>query len=303
MTTGLDPNKAKTARRVIEVLEFFDEQHRQATVMDIARRYKRPQSSTSELLAILVEMGLLYKDANSRCFMPTPRAAMLGSIFQPNLVRDGRLSMLTERLSAQTGLGVAVMGMVGLDAQIFRWICGARAVATTLPNGLAGGAQSPLHESPAGWLLLSTLAPERRAGTLRRLRAEAPADHKFSPSDLAERIGVAGQQGYAVGPAGFGVRSAQMCALLLPTEPGERPMALSFIYEACDKIDAAGLAGLLQRSVQSCLHQASSQIVDFEERRAGPEEEAVAELAGPAMDEPAGRLTRPPVAWPRRAQG
>jgi DNA-binding IclR family transcriptional regulator len=118
MTTGLDPNKAKTARRVIEVLEFFDEQNRHATVMDIARRYKRPQSSTSELLAILVEMGLLYKDPTSRSFTPTPRAAMLGSMCQPRMVRDGRLSMLMERLAAQTGYGAAVTGKVGQQVQM-----------------------------------------------------------------------------------------------------------------------------------------------------------------------------------------
>ena len=54
MATVLDPNKAKTARRVIEVLEFFDEQKRHATVMDIARRYDQPLSRAHpELLAIL----------------------------------------------------------------------------------------------------------------------------------------------------------------------------------------------------------------------------------------------------------
>src|SRR5438093_10206017 len=74
-----EANKAKTARRVIEVLEYFDEQNPHATVMDIVRRYKRPQSSTSELLASLVEMGILYKDAASRSYTPTPRAALLGS--------------------------------------------------------------------------------------------------------------------------------------------------------------------------------------------------------------------------------
>ena len=53
------PNKAKIARRVIEVLDFFDDENREASVMDIVRRYGRPQSSTSELLASLVELGLL----------------------------------------------------------------------------------------------------------------------------------------------------------------------------------------------------------------------------------------------------
>src|SRR5262245_41006196 len=79
MVVVREPSKAKTARRVIEVLEYFDEEHRQATVMDIVRRYNRPQSSTSELLASLVDMGILYKDASSRSYTLTPRAAILGS--------------------------------------------------------------------------------------------------------------------------------------------------------------------------------------------------------------------------------
>src|SRR5579871_2967131 len=145
MATVLDPNKAKTARRVIEVLEYFDEQRRQATVMDIARRYKRPQSSTSELLAILVEMGLLYKDSSARYYTPTPRAAMLGSLFQPSPVRDGRLAMLTDRLVAQTGLGTGLMGMVGLNVQMYHWMEGLKPLASVTP--LHGGLQAELCES------------------------------------------------------------------------------------------------------------------------------------------------------------
>ena len=75
-------NKAKIARRVVEVLQFFDEAHPQATVMDIVRRYVRPQSRTSELLSSLVELGILYKDGQSRSYRPTPRAAMLGGSTQ-----------------------------------------------------------------------------------------------------------------------------------------------------------------------------------------------------------------------------
>ncbi|MBY0420814.1 MAG: helix-turn-helix domain-containing protein, partial [Parvularculaceae bacterium] len=99
MTIGLESNnKAKVAKRVVEVLEFFDEDHPQATVMDLVRRYKWPQSSTSELLSSLVDLGLLYKDGAARTYSLTPRAAMLGSVTQPDIVRDGRLTRTIERL-------------------------------------------------------------------------------------------------------------------------------------------------------------------------------------------------------------
>ena len=91
-------NKDKNARRVIEVLDFFDDSHREATVMDIVRRYQRPQSSTSELLSSLVELGLLEKDSQARTYRLTPRAAMIGTGSQSGVVRDGRLVRLVDRL-------------------------------------------------------------------------------------------------------------------------------------------------------------------------------------------------------------
>ena len=112
---SMESNKAKIAKRVVEVLEFFDADHPRATVMDIVRRFNRPQSSTSELLSSLVELGLLYKDPYSRSYSPTPRAALLACSVQKGIVRDGRLSSLVDRLSAQTGLAVAVFGMVAND--------------------------------------------------------------------------------------------------------------------------------------------------------------------------------------------
>jgi DNA-binding IclR family transcriptional regulator len=252
MGTGLDSNKAKTARRVIEVLEFFDEQNRDATVMDIARRYDRPQSSTSELLTLLVEMGMLYKDLGSRSYRPTPRAAMLGSLCQPNLVRDGRISMLTERLVAQTGLGTAFLGMVGLQVQLFRFLRG----STPMNTHIYGGLQTRLCDSAAGWLLMSTLAPERRDGIIRRLRAESGDDRKFSCAELSERVQECARRGYVAGPSGFSP-SSNMCAVMLPCGPGERPTVLGFIYDASTEIDSPALIALLRRSIQNCVHQST----------------------------------------------
>ena len=251
METGLLPNKAKTARRVIEILEYFDDCQNEATVMDIARRYDAPQSSTSELLAILVEMGLLYKDPVTRCYAPTPRAAMLGSQFQPSAVRDGRLAMLTDRLVAQTGVGVALTGMVGLNVQLFRWMPGNKPVATSAPNALSSGFQKRLCDSAAGWLLLSTLPTQKCEAMIRRMRAEAGADNRFDVAELMERVRLCGQRGYAVGSAGFGA-SAEMCAILLPKDAEDRPMALGFIYEPSREIDPNSLVALLEKSAQSC---------------------------------------------------
>jgi DNA-binding IclR family transcriptional regulator len=243
-----ESNKAKIARRVIEVLEFFDEAHPQATVMDIVRRFNRPQSSTSELLSSLVNLGLLYKNPCSRSYSPTPRAAMLGTAVQPSMVRDGRLTGLIDRLSAQTGLGVAVFGMVGLKAQIFNWRAGKRIMRTSNPDGFNGGQQEHLSDSAVGWLLLSTIAQARREGMIRRLNAEASSERKFSFPEMAGRVQLCDELKHANGMAGYG-SIADIMAVLLPGQAENQPLAIGLVYEPSAQIDPAALLQSLSDAV------------------------------------------------------
>jgi DNA-binding IclR family transcriptional regulator len=238
--SSIQSNKAKIAKRVIEVLEFFDEQHPQATVMDIVRRFNRPQSSTSELLSSLVDLGLLYKDPCSRSYSPTPRAAMLGTSSQSGMMRDGRLTGIIDRLSAQTGLGVAVFGMVGLKVQIFSWRGGNRILRTADPAGFCGGQQESLCESSVGWLLLSTVAQPRRDGMIRRLNAEAAPERKFSFTDMAAQVQQCRELRHNSGVAGFG-SLADITAMLLPGQPENQPLAIGFVYEPSGQVDPVGL--------------------------------------------------------------
>lgn len=244
-----ESNKAKIAKRVVEVLDYFDDQHREATVMDIVRRYNRPQSSTSELLSSLVDLGLLYKDPYSRSYSLTPRAAMIGAVAQPDFVRSGGLTTLVDRVTAQTGLSIAVFGMVGLNAQVFNFRLGARQMAAANRVTLAKGLQERLSSSAAGWLLLSTIPQPRRDGMIRRLNAEASDDQKFSVSEMSERLNACIDHGLVRGMAGFG-SSVETCAILLPNQPENRPMAIGFVYEPSVRVEERGLVDCLREAVR-----------------------------------------------------
>lgn len=243
-----ESNKARIAKRVIEVLEFFDEDHPNATVMDIVRRFDRPQSSTSELLSNLVGLGLLYKDRPSRSYSLTPRAALLGGAVQPRLVRDGRLVSLIDRLSAQTGLAVGVFSMVGLKLQVCSWRSGKRKLRASGAPGLSGGQQEHLSDSAAGWLLLSTIAQPNRDGMIRRLNAEASPERRFIFPDMVARVQECRDRGYATGAVGFG-STAEVTAVLLSGLPENQPLAVSLVYEPSEQIDAATLLNSLQDAV------------------------------------------------------
>lgn len=247
-SSKVSSNKAKIAKRVIEVLEFFDDNHREATVMDIVRRYNRPQSSTSELLSSLVELGLLYKDPYNRSYSLTPRAALLGSSGQSGAVRDGRLVRLVDRLVAQTGLTVAIFGMVGLNAQVIDWRRGSRGQDCAL----LGGTQTPLAYSAAGWLLLSTVAQQRSDGMVRRLISEAPEERKFAFADMAAALHKCRDEGHARGPIGFGAKGETLCVLLPGTDPAH-PLAIGFVYPADAGNKAPALLDCLNDAVRHCL--------------------------------------------------
>lgn len=255
-------NKAKIARRVIEVLDYFDDNHPEATVLDIVRRYDRPQSSTSELLATLVELGLLEKNNQARTYRLTPRTAMIGAAGQMGIASDGRLVRLVERLAAQTGLSTAVFTLNGINTQIAFWRRGVRAAAAFRP-AFQCGVQDPLHCSAAGWLLLSTMSDQRCEGLLRRLNAEAAEDRKFLVSDVMTKVRCARESGEAEGTAGFGT-GVRLASVLLPTEFCAAPVVVGIAFGAHQQAHAQDLLQCLRDAVQhDLLGNSSPAVVDF----------------------------------------
>ena len=240
----LETNKAKIAKRVIEVLEYFDEEHPHATVMDIARRYGRPQSSTSELLSSLVAMGFLYKDRRRRAYTPTARVAMLGASVQPELLRDRTLLSRMDALAKSANCCASLLGMVGTHAQIYRWV--------KTPNWpgkpLASGTSAPLSESVGGMLLLAAQPREYCRGLLWRLNAEASDSRKFRYAETLERVQRYAQEGWGVGPSGFD-EQADMIALLLPHKGDERPLVLALSFERCRAVNVDALLAMMRASI------------------------------------------------------
>ncbi len=252
MATALEPNKTKIAKRVIEVFEFFNENSRKATVMDIVRRYGRPQSSTSELLSSLVEMGLLYKDSRSRYYSPTPRLAALGTSAQPDIIRDGRLFAFMDCLARTTRNSVALFGMVGTYVQVFHFSPG----ANPLMRNIDYGASEQLSASAAGQLLLSTLPPDQAGRMLWRLNAEAPPETKFNTAEIRTNISTFRRQGYAVGPAGF-TPGLNVATVLVPRHGAERALALGVVYQAASSLEPGSLIAAMNDGIAQCTTRAA----------------------------------------------
>ena len=166
--TSVSTKMVKSARRVLEVLEYFDQSHPAATVMDIARSLGYPQSSTSELLRSLVTLGYLRYNRYTRIYSPTVRVGLIGAWVEPNFFRDGLLLSTIDTIARSIGHTVVLSSAMNYVVQHIHVVGGAK------PNSITvniNDTESLLH-SAAGRMLLSTYSPAHIRSAIHRLNAE-----------------------------------------------------------------------------------------------------------------------------------
>ncbi|WP_159350522.1 IclR family transcriptional regulator [Roseomonas harenae] len=159
----------KSARRTIEVLEFFAEAHRAAGVSELARRLGAPLSSTSVLLAGLARMGYLEQDPEDRRYRPTLRVMLLGGWLQDRLLGDSSLLRLMEQLRARTGMSV----LIGLQRQAHvQYILTLRRPDLPGDENMRAGMLRPVTRAAVGKALLMLKPDDEVTRILRRANAE-----------------------------------------------------------------------------------------------------------------------------------
>lgn len=166
--TAVSTKMIKSACRVLEILEFFDQSHSSATVMDIARTLGYPQSSTSELLRCLVSLGYLRYNRYSRIYSPTVRVGLIGAWVQPNFFRDGLLLSTIDTVAQATGHTVVLSSAMNYVVQHLHVVAGSKPDSVQVN---INDTESLLH-SPAGRLLLSSYSAAHIRSAIHRLNAE-----------------------------------------------------------------------------------------------------------------------------------
>lgn len=163
-----DLRTIKSAHRVLEILEYFDREHRTATVMDLSRSLSYPQSSTSELLRCLTRLGYLHYDRYRRTFSPTARVALLGSWVEPTLFRGGTVLTALDRVAESVGETVVLSTAANYIVHHLHVVDG---MGENAVIEHAGHSESLLH-SPQGRLILSSYQDKYIRSALHRLNAE-----------------------------------------------------------------------------------------------------------------------------------
>jgi DNA-binding IclR family transcriptional regulator len=217
----MDSSAIKSAKRVLEVFEFFAQRRGSATIGEISKALGYPQSSTSVLMKCLHELRYMQHDVRQRTYRPTLRLALTSSWLRDQHFSGSELTSLMTTLRDETG-GSVVLGIQnGIDLQYIQ------VVPTLMPVQLVMriGQLRPLCRTAVGKVLLAQQSEDKIAATVRRINARnnkaERINFKALMNDLVEvrRTSIA----YSVNAASFG---AAVIAAPLALSDRDLPMAI-----------------------------------------------------------------------------
>lgn len=184
----------KSACRVLEVLEYFDDLQRQSTVMEVSDALGYPQSSTSALLSSLVTTGYLNYDPQKRTYITSSRVALLGNWVSAPFFAEGAIISMMKELNEQTHDTVVLGVRNGLHIQYIH------VIQATSPARLhmTLGTVRPLVASGVGYAVLSTMNDAEITRIVMRVNAEAtPGEPLIKVRELLDTIAAVRAKGYA----------------------------------------------------------------------------------------------------------
>ena len=221
MQNTMERKVVKSAARVLQVLELFDEERRPMAVAEIAAHYNWPASSTSALMSSLVTLGYLEYEPGKRVYRPSVRVALLGDWIHRNLLKEGQLARLMEHLNEVTGETIVLAAQNGLQSQYLRVLQGTNALRLHLHIGTV----RPLFGSGTGSMLLSAMDDETVRKLARRFNATSLQGKRIDISEVLANLAGDRVKGYAISLNQVTMHSG-LISMLLPQALGEQALVL-----------------------------------------------------------------------------
>jgi DNA-binding IclR family transcriptional regulator len=212
----------KTAKRLFEILEYFDEMQRPLSLKEVALRFGYPVSSASAVLKSMVVLGYIDFDRYSRTYMPTMRIVQLGQWVQGALFGERGILALVNHLNRETEETVSIATQSDLYMQYIH----VQPSPQTIQFSIRPGTIRPLARSGLGWMLLSARSDDTIEKLVRRINfEEEDRKKKIDLKELMQKLRKIRKDGYVISlhtvKAGAGV-----IGMLLPERRHGRILAI-----------------------------------------------------------------------------
>jgi IclR family acetate operon transcriptional repressor len=154
----------KQAANVLDLLEFFAERKKAASLADVSKHFGWPRSSTFNLLSTLVSRGFLYEPEARGRFYPTPLWLTLAQeVASAEPVPEALLALLAD-LANKSDETVWIAAPSGQHA-VFLEVVESKASVRYTANV---GTRVPLHATATGQAIMSQLTSSQQASLLRK---------------------------------------------------------------------------------------------------------------------------------------
>jgi DNA-binding IclR family transcriptional regulator len=183
----------KSAARVLEIFELFDELRRPVAIAEVSVNLGYPHSSAAALLKSLTNLGYLEYDPDDRTYFPSIRISMLGRWVEAESLPVRTVLKLMHELQVATSCTVITAIRSGAHAQYIKVLQG----TTTIRYHVKAGTRRLLHRSTLGRTLLAQMEESRARQLIEQSLAldDAPSISVASCLSELKRIR---RQGYAV---------------------------------------------------------------------------------------------------------
>lgn len=169
----------KSARRVMEILELFDQVQRPMSLTEIARSLSYPVPSALALLKCLQSMEYVFYDPVLKAYSPTMRVCMLGDWLHGQIFQDGAVIALMSDLQQKTGETV----MLAMQNDIFSQYVHTMQSRRALRYFLRPGSLRPIHRSATGKMLLAQMPDAAVLKMIKRINTRVPDTERIQDGD------------------------------------------------------------------------------------------------------------------------
>jgi IclR family transcriptional regulator, KDG regulon repressor len=182
----------KTARRIFEVLEYFEDVRRPLSLKELSHRFDYPTSSAAALLKSMVALGYLFYDSYNRTYMPTMRIAQMGSWLNSGLFGETAVQALAEYVHQELDELTTIGTQSGLHAQYIHCL----QTQKRLRFEVRPGDIRRLATSGIGLAILSAHTDVEIARLLRRINATCPPAERIKVEEVMKIVNGIRRDGY-----------------------------------------------------------------------------------------------------------
>lgn len=185
--------QVRQAANVLELLEFFAERRRPATMTEIAAELDWPRSSTFNIIGTLADKGYLYEPVTRGGYYPTPRwLVAIQAIAEADPLPEPLLALAREIRDA-TGETTGIASPSGMNAVMLFVAESTQAVRYFAK----AGSRVPIHASSVGRALLAQYSKPERESLYRKIDFTGlPPTAPRTPDELEAALSDAEIRGY-----------------------------------------------------------------------------------------------------------